>query len=61
MSNSDDRSSKTNAVSLPHDTEMNLVSVMQMGAFGGVTTLVCTLLRMIKIVSIDMLHQLFEF
>ena len=39
--------------------ELNLIFDMQQGSFSEVTSFVCRLLRMIKIVTIDMLHELF--
>ena len=47
VSNAVDRSNKTNID-------------MQQGGFGGVTTFICRLPRIIKIVTVDMLHELFD-
>ena len=39
---------------------MNLIFDMPQGDCGGVTTFVCRLLRIGKIVTVDILHELFD-
>ena len=59
--NAVDRSSKTSAVGSSCDSErMCLIFNMQQDSFCGVNCFVCRLLRIVQIVAVDVLHELFD-